>query len=162
MNLENIGKTVAWAIQILTLLSIIGIVYFVSSIFLAPKAFNITLLNPTEKVTLCLGQDLKIETVAKVLRTPSTIFKSETWFSEDLNQTVVWAKVGDVKVYNWDKGVMGDIPRVSYIKTPTTYNDLTTKIPEGNYRYIVHYTTLGSSLPVTTSLAVPVKLKKCQ
>lgn len=160
--MEKLANSVNWVLRLLTLGAILGIVYFMSSIFLAPKPFNITIVEPTTTQTLCMGSELPIKTEVKVLRTPSTIFKSETWFNEDRNQTVVWTRVGDVKVYNWDKNVVGDIPRTSYVKVPKTFNDSNKTIPEGNYRYIVHYTTLGSSLPVTTSVSVPVKLIKCQ
>jgi hypothetical protein len=131
--------------------------YVLSSIFLAPPAFETKVVQQPVATTLCYGATFTYSSETIVRRTPVTLIKTETWFGEAQRNNVITDTFADVEIINWDKKVPAIIPRTYTIAVPK-YDRKGRILPPGNYRYITNIQSWGD--PKTASLSFDITIPK--
>lgn len=130
------------------------VVYILSSTFLAPPPYEIHVVKPAVH-TACPGDKFYYNSEVIVRRTPVTLMRTDTWFSEKLNANVVADRFSETEIFNWDSKVKTVIPRIKSAVVPRTTSEGSPMVP-GNYRYIVNLNSWGVQVPASMSIQVTI------
>jgi hypothetical protein len=138
--------------------ALVVLVYLLSSMFLAPKPYTAELINPNETIEVCIGKSFDLEIKLHVRRTPATIIRTETWFSANTNNNVVWDTFTSAESFNWRDKQSKPVARIRNVTVPQKNSD-GTKFQPGEYYFIVNYNSFGVSTP--SSVAAHIIAKDC-
>ena len=156
-NLNNIFNAVY---KVLVGIVAIWVVFVLSSMFFAPEPYELhkDASNPARHY-VCPGDTFIYESNVVVRRTPITLVRTDSWFSEQTKNSIVPDRYETMEVFNWDKNVRNIVPRRKNVVVPSTTMD-GKPIPPGNYRYIVHLNAWGETTPASMTFNVTIK-KDC-
>lgn len=154
--------------KVLIAAALVFICYVASSTLLSPAPFKTKLIAPKQEISVCKGSTFEYVAEVEVVRAPTTLVVTESWFSYDSRNTVVWSTFADAKVFNWDTAVVGKIFRKRPILVPektTSINGKSRELEPGKYRFIVNYNPFSTSSSIfsakTSSLSVVVNVQDC-
>jgi hypothetical protein len=126
--------------------------YVLSSEFLAPAPYELRVVNP-KSYTVCPGDSFTYQSEVIVRKTPMSLLRTETWYSYQTKNNVIFDRYQNVEIFNWDKKVVDTISRSREVKVPELTSEGNLMVP-GKYRYIVNLNSWGVQVPASMSLEV--------